>query len=371
MTDSRYRKFADVLLNYALGIKPGDRLLINSTPLAEPLIREVFRAALRLGAYPETQIDLESLHILKLRDGSDAQLRDISPGRRAATEHFDAQLRISAAENTMALAEIDPARIGLMHKAQAPLQARLAERRASGALRSTGTLFPTAAFAQQAGMALDDYTDFVLNACLLDRDNPEAAWRALAREWQRIVDFLANVNELRIVAPGTDFTCRVGGRTWINSSGSNETGSINFPSGEVYTGPLEDSANGTVRFTYPAIYQGNVVEDIRLTFEQGRVIAASAGRGQSLLETMLDLDPGARYLGEIAFGTNEQISRFTGNILFDEKIGGTMHLALGQSYAQSGGKNHSALHWDMICDLRAGQVFADGALCYEAGRFTI
>ena len=371
MPDPRYRKFADVLIGYALGIKPGDRLLIASTPLAAPLIREVYRAALAAGAHPETQIELEGLHAIKLREGSDAQLRDLSPGRTAATEHFDAQLRIGAAENTMALAGVDPRRIALQQQAEAPLRARLSARTARGELRRTGTLFPTAAYAQQAGMTLEDYEEFVLNACLLDRDDPEAAWRALAADWQRIVDFLTGCDEIRVVAPDTDITYRAGGRTWINSSGSNETGSINFPSGEVYTGPHEDSANGTVRFTYPAIYQGNIVEDIRLTFERGRVVAATAGRGQELLEAMLELDPGARYLGEVAFGLNEQISRFTGNILFDEKIGGTMHMALGQSYAQSGGTNQSALHWDMICDLRGGQVYADGKLCYEAGRFII
>jgi aminopeptidase len=369
--DPRYQKFAGALIHYALGIRPGDRLLVVSTPLAAPLLREVYREALRAGAHPTTRIELEELAGLLLREGSEEQLRYLSPARREEAEHYDAILRIGAVENTMAQSAIDPARIAMVRRADAPVSARLQERVARKELRRTGTLFPTQAYAQQAGMALADYEDFVFASCLLDRDDPAAAWRALAVEWQRIADFLATRDEIRIVAPGTELTYRVGGRHWINSSGSNETGSMNFPSGEVYTGPLEDSVNGTVRYTYPAIYQGNVVEDVRLTFRDGRVVEASAGRGQALLEAMLDLDPGARYVGEVAFGLNENIGRFTSNILFDEKIGGTMHMALGQSYPLSGGKNQSALHWDLICDLREGQVYADGQLCYANGRFTI
>jgi len=371
MTDPRHQKLAQALIHYALGIRPGDKLLIASTPLAAPLLREVYREALRAGGHPDVQIELEELQEIKLREGSDAQLQYLSQPRLSEADYYDAQLRIGATENTMALSAIDPQRIVMAHQARSPISTRLSARTARRELRRTGTLFPTLAYAQQAGMALADYEDFVYNACLLDRDDPAAAWRALAAEWQRIADFLAARDEIRIVAPGTEVTYRVGGRTWINSSGSNETGSLNFPSGEVYTAPIEDSVNGTVRFTYPAIYQGNVVEDVRLTFRDGKVVEASAARGLGLLEAMLDLDAGSRSLGEVAFGLNENISRFTGNILFDEKIGGTMHMALGQAYLNSGGKNNSALHWDLICDLRQGQVYADGKLCYEAGRFTI
>lgn len=371
MADPRHRKLAEALVGYALGIGPGDTLQIVSTPLAAPLIREVYGAALRAGAHPEVQLELEGLQELRLREASDEQLRHLPQPRLWEADYYDAILRIGAAENTMALAGIAPARIALAQGARAAVGARLSERTARRELRRTGTLFPTAAFAQQAGMSLGDYEDFVFNACLLDRDDPAAAWRALSIEWQRIADFLAARDEIRIVAADTDLTYRVGGRVWVNSSGSNETGSLNFPSGEVYTAPHEDSVNGTVRFTHPAIYGGNVVEDVRLTFRDGRVVAASAARGQGLLAAMLELDAGARGVGEVAFGLNEQISRFTGNILFDEKIGGTMHLALGQAYPNTGGTNRSALHWDLICDLHEGEVFADGQRCYAAGRFTI
>lgn len=371
MTDPRHLKLAQALIHYALGLQRGERLLIVASPLAAPLVRAVYREALRAGAHPETRVEIEDLTEILLREGSAEQLRYLSPGRLWETEHYDAQLRIGAAENTMALSGIDAERIALVQQAQAPVRARLTARTANREVRRTGTLFPTQAYAQQAGMALADYEAFFFAACLLDNDDPAAVWRALAVEWQRIADFLAAHDEIRIVAPDTDVTYRVGGRRWINSSGSNATGSLNFPSGEVYTGPLEASVNGTVRFTYPAVYLGNVVEDVRLTFRDGRVVAASAARGQALLDALLDLDTGGRYLGEVAFGLNDTITRFTGNILLDEKIGGTMHMALGQSYPNSGGVNRSALHWDLICDLRAGQVYADGRLCYEAGRFMI
>ena len=371
MTDPRHRTFARALIDYALGIRPDDRLLIVTGPLATPLLREVYREALRAGAVPEVRIEIEELAALALREGSDAQLRAGSPARLWEAEHYDAMLQIGAAENTMALSGIAPERLAVAQAGRAGLSQRMMARAASGELRHTGTLFPTQAYAQQAGLPLADYEEFVYGACLLDRDDPAAAWRALADQWQRITDFLAAHDEIQIVAPDTDLTYRVGGRTWINSSGSNATGSRNFPSGEVYTGPHEASVNGTVRFTYPAVYLGNLVEDVRLTFAEGRVVAASAARGQDLLEAILDTDEGARYLGEVAFGLNETIARFTGNILFDEKIGGTMHLALGQSYPNSGGLNRSAIHWDLICDLREGEVYADGERCYAAGRFTI
>lgn len=371
MADPRYRKLAEALIGYALGIQPGDKFLIGSTPLAAPLLQEVFREALRLGAHPEVQIVLESLGELRLREGNDEQLRYLSGMRLAEADYYDARLQIGASENTMALSGIDPQRIALAQAALAPVSKRLAERRTSKELRHTSTLFPTQASAQQAGMSLAEYEEFVFNACLLDRDDPAAAWRELSVEWQRIADYLAARDVIRIVAPDTDVTYRVKGRHWVNSSGSNETGSLNFPSGEVYTAPIEDSVNGMVRYSFPAIYLGNVVKDVRLTFRDGKVVEAEAARGQGLLEAMLEIDAGARFVGEVAFGLNENIRRFTSNILFDEKIGGTMHMALGQAYLNTGGTNNSALHWDLICDLREGKVYADGELCYEGGRFII
>jgi aminopeptidase len=227
-------------------------------------------------------------------------------------------------------------------------------------------MFPTQAHAQDAGMSLSDYEDFVFGAGMLDQEDPVAAWRKVYEEQQRVVDFLGQRNEIHIIAPDTDITYRAGGRKWINCAGTE-----NFPDGEVFTSPIEDSVNGKVRFTYPAIYLGNEVEDVRLIFRDGNVVESSASRGLDFLNAMLDTDAGARFLGEAAFGLNYNITGFTGGTLFDEKIGGTMHLALGASLPETGGKNESGLHWDMVCDLREGKVYADGQLCYEHGKFII
>ena len=251
MADPRHVTLAQVLLGYSLRIRPGDKLLVQAPPRAAPLIREVYREALRLGAFPDVQLALDGLEEIRLREGSDEQLRHLSPLRLHEVEYFDAILRVRAAENTQDLGGIDPQRQVLAQRADGPRAKRFAERAAQGALRWCGTLFPTPAHAQDAGMSLADYEDFVFGAQLLDRDDPAAVWRQVHAEQARIMAYLSQHDELRVVAPDTDLTCRVGGRTWINSSGAR-----NFPSGEVFTGPHEDSASGTIRFSFPAVYLG-------------------------------------------------------------------------------------------------------------------
>jgi aminopeptidase len=239
------------------------------------------------------------------------------------------------------------------------------QRAAAGQLTWCGTLFPTQAHAQDAEMSLTDYEDFVYSAGHLDEDDPVAAWRAVSAHQQRLVDLLGQKRQLRIVAPDTDLTIGVAGRTWINADGAK-----NFPDGEVFTGPVEDSAEGHITFSFPAVHMGREVEGIRLEFEQGKVVKATARKGEDLLTSLLDMDAGARYLGEFAFGTNADIRRYTRNTLFDEKIGGTIHLAVGASYPDTGGRNQSGLHWDIVRDLRqGGRVYADGELIYQDGQF--
>ena len=241
-------------------------------------------------------------------------------------ERTDAYLNIQAPENTRALAEIDPATIARAARARRPIQeVRLGK-------RWCGTVWPTSALAQEAGMSDDDYAAFVERALFLDRPDPLAAWRELSDRQQRTVDRLTEAREIRIEAPGTDLRLRVGGRTWINSNGRR-----NMPSGEVFTGPIEDSANGTIRFTIPSSPRGVVVEGVELTFEDGRVTRATATRGQDYLDAALATDPGARFLGELGIGTNSGIDRPTGSILLDEKMAGTVHLALGRSYPETAG----------------------------------
>lgn len=366
MADPRHQKLAKVLVQYSLKLQPGDKLAIKSKDIAAPLVREVYREAIRAGAYVTTFITLDGLQEIELQESSDEQLEHVSDFNVFVTDHFDATLTIWAEENTRAMSMIDPKRIAKKRNAQAALTKRSLERMANGTERWCGTLYPTQAHAQDARMSLSAYEDFVYGAGMLDLEDPIAAWLKVHAEQQRIADFLTQHDEIHIITPDTDITYRVGGRKWINCAGTE-----NFPDGEVFSGPIEDSVNGVVRFSYPAIYDGNEVEDVRLTFEHGKVVKSSASRGLDFLNAMLNTDAGSRTLGEVAFGLNYSIQQFSGDTLFDEKIGGTMHMALGASLPESGGVNESGLHWDMVCDLRQGKVYADGQLCYENGKFII
>ncbi|SRR5260221_3326772 len=366
MVDSRHQKLAQVLVNYSLALKPEDKVAINGSPIATPLIKEIYREAVRAGAYVYTQIRIEELVEIFLHEASDEQLTYISERDRFNNEYPTAAIHVLSTQNTKSRSGIDPKRIARSQAAAAPLIERNMARTAAKELRWCVTLFPTQAYAQDAGMSLSDYEDFVFGSMLLSDADPVESWSKVKTDQQHIVDYLNRHDEIHIVSPDTDVTYRAGGRIWINAHGD-----FNFPDGEVFTGPIEDSVNGTVRFTYPAVYNGQEVEDVRLTFRDGKVVESNAGRNERFLNEMLDMDASSRYLGEVAFGLNYGVKQFTKNILFDEKIGGTMHMALGASYPETGGKNVSALHWDMVCDLREGKVYADGELCYENGKFLI
>jgi aminopeptidase len=303
--------------------------------------------------------------VLLLTHGSDAQLRYISPVEQASSSSIDVSLSIIGSENTRRMAGVDPARMVLRQQARSELTERFLQRSASGALRWCTTIFPTHALAQEAEMALADYAEFLFRAGKLHAPDPVAAWRALEQLHARLIAFLSTRETLRIVAPGTDLTCGVAGRTWISCAGEK-----NFPDGEIFSAPEEDRTHGTIHFSYPGLFAGREVQDVWLRFERGVVVEARAGKGEDVLHAALAVDDGAKVLGEIAFGTNEDITRFSRNTLFDEKIGGTLHVALGASYPESGGRNESALHWNLVCDLRnGGQVYADGELVYQDGRF--
>ena len=365
MSDSRLERLADVLVGYSTRVRPGDLVLVESTALAAPLVREVYRSVLHAGGHPVLRVVLDEVNERLLRDGSDDQLDWVNPARVDDIETADVRIVLEASWNTKSLSGIDPARQARSARARESLRNRYLERAAAGDLRWVLTVFPTQAAAQDAEMSLAEYEEFVYGAGLLDEDDPVALWEAFSRRLGGVADFLAGVSQLRVVADGTDLTLGVGGRTWVPAQGLE-----NFPDGEVFTAPLETSVEGTVSFTYPAVFQGREVEAVTLRFEGGEVVEAHAERGQDFLEEMIGLDEGARRVGEFAFGLNDGVTAFTRNILFDEKIGGTVHLALGTAYPESGGLNRSGLHWDMICDLRAGsQVYADGELVYRDGRF--
>jgi len=367
MADLRVMKLAKALVNYALPVRKGDWFVINGTDLAAPLIREVYREAVAVGANVDVRVALEGLDEIFFKHASDEQLAYIGPVTQLTAEKANATLNIMSAHNLKSLSGIDPARQALAGRARAGLSRLFMQRDAAGDLRWCITLYPTNASAQEAGMSLAMYEEFVYGAMLLDADDPVAAWQAQARAQQRLADALTTMRELRILGEGTDLRLNVAGRTWINGDGTK-----NFPDGEVFSAPVEDSVNGVITYTYPAIFGGREVDGVRLTFAGGRAVKAEARQGEAFLNQMLDMDAGARVLGEIGIGTNNGIQQFTKNMLFDEKIGGTLHLALGAAYAQCGGKNESSLHWDMLIDLRrSGEVQADGHTVMKDGRWLV
>jgi aminopeptidase len=365
--DPRYEKLANVLVHYCLDVGKGDLFQINATPLAEPLVTEVYREALAAGAHPFTRVGLPSLTEVFFTTAKKHQLTHVSPITEFTVEKVDKLLSIRAQENTKAMAGVDPKKQAMSQAAQRNIFERFMERSAARELDWCGTQYPCNASAQDAEMSLSEYEDFVLKACLVHRKNPVAAWKKVHREQAKLCKFLDQRKTLRVVAPGTDVTMRIDGRKWINSDGKK-----NMPSGEIFTSPLEDSVEGTIAFSFPACYLGLEVHDVRLTFKKGKVVKATAGKGKDLLLAKLDIDEGARFVGEMAVGTNYAIQKFTKNTLFDEKIGGTIHMALGASYPDTGGKNKSSIHWDMVNDMRdGGKIYADGKLIYKDGRFTI
>ncbi len=370
MTDPRLTKWAETLVSYSLDLQPDEQVLIRVDEAAIPLAKEVYRAALSAGAHPHVQVLVDDLDEIFLTTASQRQLDWISPIKQAEYETIDALCAIVAPTNTSALSGVESEKQTRAQRATKRVRQSLFSRAAEGQAKWNLTLYPTQAAAQNAKMSLASYEDFLMRAMFLDKDDPAAAWRAFSQEQQQYVDYLNRVETVRFVARDTDITLRVCERTWINSDGHK-----NFPSGEIFTGPWEDSVNGQVRFTFPTAHLGHEVDDVRLTFENGRVVHAEAARGLDFLETMLDSDAGARILGEVAIGNNYGVRQFTRNTLYDEKIGGTFHLALGNSYPETGGKNVSAVHWDMVCDMRpeagGGAVYADGILIHENGQWRI
>jgi aminopeptidase len=350
--------FAALLCDWCLEVSERQQALLVTTTLAEPLVRSLHHALLDRGAWPLLRLTFAELVRDFYAHARDWQLDEFAPIDLLEVEAADAFLRIDAPADTRALAGVDPDRVFRALRAREPVaRERLTK-------RWCGTIWPTGALAEQAGMTDDEYAAFLAGALFLDRPDPSQAWRELSARQEELVERLARASEIRIEADGTDLRLAVGGRTWINSDGRR-----NMPSGEVFTGPLEDSAEGTIRFTIPSNRQGVEVADIELTFSAGRVVGARAARGEEHLRSALETDPGASFLGELGIGTNSGIDRATGSTLLDEKIAGTVHLALGRSYPETGGRNVSALHWDLICDLRdGGRVTADGEEIEIPGR---
>jgi aminopeptidase len=365
MNDPRYDRLAELVLTHSLDLKPGQVLRIQGSTAAAALILALHRAAIVRGAHAYAAVDLEVLKEILVAEGSDEQIDFLSPIELREADYLDAAVTIWSETNTRSSTRLDPDRVQRRIAVERQYAMRRRDRMDRGELRWLGTLCPTNAHAQDAEMSLSDYEEFVFRACHVDEPDPVAHWRRVGEELQARAEELDAVRELRILGEDTDLTVEVAGRRWRAAHGLQ-----NLPDGEVYTSPVETGVNGTIRFGFPSLFEGREIDDPRLRFEGGRVVEVGASSGQDYLEALVQMDAGASIAGEIAFGLNYEIDRFTRNILFDEKIGGTMHLALGMGFPTLGGNNRSSLHLDLICDLRRdGEVYADGELIWRAGSF--
>lgn len=366
MADLRLTKLAKILVQYSLELKPGDQLEIRTNPLAQDLALIVYQEAVKAGANVFSSISIPGSEEIFFKFANDDQLDYVSPIRKQIYETFDAILAIGAEYNTRALSGIDPQRISRARKAATPLTKIFLERAANKDLRWCYTEYPTNASAQEADMSFREYQEFVYSAGMLDELDPVEAWRNEGKRQREIIDWLSGKELVEIKGEDIDLKLSIKDRQFKEADGKN-----NFPDGEIFTGPVEQSAKGWIRFNYPAIYEGQEVIDVELWFDEGRVVKEKASKGENLLTTLLNTDDGARFLGEWGIGTNYGIQRFTKNMLFDEKLGGTIHFAVGNGYPETGSVNESAIHWDMLCDMSKSEITIDGELFYKDGKFVV
>lgn len=367
MGDIRIEKLAEMLVNYSVEVKPRQTVLIRAGTPAEPLVRAVYQKVLEAGAFPLAMTSIPGLDEILYKYGNDEQLQHIPEPFKYIMTHYDVLIAIQASNNTKSLSRVNPEKMVIAQRAEGPMMQAFLERAGRGEVKWTGTLFPTNAFAQDAEMSLSEYEDFVYSACMPDLNDPAGYWRKVSAQQQRIVDWLKGKKRVHVIGRETDLRLSIEGRSFINCACHE-----NVPDGEIFTGPVEDSAEGHVFFSYPTIYASREVTGVHLWFEKGKAVRAEATKNADFLLQTLDTDEGSRFLGEFAIGTNEGINRFTGQILYDEKIGGSFHMALGASYPETGGVNESAIHWDMICDLRdGGEIWVDDVLLYQNGKFVL
>ncbi|MFW6117263.1 MAG: aminopeptidase [Thermoproteota archaeon] len=365
MVDPRIEKLAKLCVRYSVDLEPKEKVLIGGSKLAFPLIKEIYKECLINDAYP-TVIPRLDVQYTFYKHAEKHQLEFVSPFKKFLYENIDVIINVWCQPNPKGLTNVDPKKMKTHRASERELVEIFHNRVEEGELKWTLLPYPINAQAQEAAMSLEEYEDFVYTSCLVDKEDPIGEWKKIHKKQEKICDFLDPVEEIHVIGKDTDLTLNVKGRNWINCSGEK-----NMPDGEVFTSPVEDSANGTIRFTFPGIYSGREVEDIKLTFEDGKVVEASATKGKELLQQLLTID-GADRIGEAAVGTNFGITRFTKNMLFDEKMGGTLHVALGESLPGTGGKNKSAIHWDILKDMEeGGKIYADNKLFYENGKFLI
>jgi aminopeptidase len=380
MRDQRLDKLADVLVNYSVKVRPGQLVRVTGDAVGSPLLEAVFEAVLKAGGHPLLRLTHSACNDIFLQQASEEQLKYVDPVLMAEVNEIDATIGLWADVNTKSATRVDPKRAGMRSTARRPYFELFMKRAAAAEfpdqhpgvkpLKWVGTQYPTQASAQDAERSLREYEDFVFKAGYLDHDNPALKWEEIRAKQQRVVDYLTGKSLLHFQTPnGTDLKVNIDGMAWINCAGES-----NFPDGEVFTGPnlkhQDGGVNGVVKYSFPAVHNGREVHDIELTFKHGRVIDAKASKGLDFLAAMLDQDEGARSVGEIAIGTNYAITEYTKNTLFDEKIGGTFHAAVGAGYPETGNDNQSGLHWDMVCDLRTGgTISVDGEVISRDGKF--
>ncbi len=365
MTDPRISNLARILVQHSMRVQPKDRVALIANPVATPLLTELIREVLRAGGYPILNLGLEYFQNVFYAEANEDQLRFLTPMETLVYEEFECFVYLWSQSNTRSLTNTDPKKRQIAQQARAGLMKIYIDRTASGDLRWVGSLYPTHAYAQDAEMSLTEFEDFLFRTTFADQEDPVAQWRAMEATQDKLVASLLGKKDVRIQGPNVDLRMSIEGRNFINASGH-----FNMPDGEIYTSPVEDSVKGWIRFSYPTLVYGWEAGGIELHFEHGRVSEATAEKGEDKVLEQLEIDEGAKYVGELGIGTNENVDRFTKNILFDEKIGGTIHLALGRGFPEAGGLNESAIHWDLLCDMhQGGQIWIDGELFYESGEF--
>ncbi len=367
MADVRVERLADLLVRYSLRVRKGDLVIVSGEVVAEPLIKEVGRVVLQRGGHLMIHANFDWSSELFFEQAADHQLEYVSPVAKLEFDKADSMLSILGSMNSKRLSRVPPAKMARVTQARRPVTERFVERTAAGDLRWAGVCYPAPGEAQDAEMGMLEWEAFIYGACMVDRPGAVARWKEVAKRQDETVGFLNKARKFRIVAEGTDLSLDCTGRKWINCAGEK-----NMPDGEVFTAPVEDATEGRIRYSFPTVYGGREVDGIELTFRKGKVVRSKARKGEEFLRSMLGQDAGAKVLGEFAIGTNAVITTHTKNILFDEKIGGTVHLALGLGFPECGSRNKSGLHWDMICDLRrGGVVYADGRKILENGKLKI
>jgi len=358
MRDRRVVNIANILVNHSAKVKPGEEVVLTAGPESFPLMEETYLKVIEAGGCPVVRLDSLRLMEILFQHGNEEQVTFVSRTELYEAEHTDARIYIYGHKNTKTLSNISPARQRMRRKSQQPVRDIHMKKD-----RWSLTIFPTDSFAQDAGMSLYDFEDYVYSACFADEEDPLKEWDKLYRRQEDLIKSIGKVGEVRIVAPDTDLRMSIEGRTFHNSYGLR-----NIPCGEVYTAPVEESVEGHIYFPLRNDYLDREMAGIRLWFEGGRAVKVTAEKGEDFLKEILKSDRGASYLGELGFGTNYKIKRFIHNILFDEKLGGSIHLALGDSYPEVGGLNKSCIHMDLILDLRKdGHVEFDGNLFLEKG----